>query len=83
MDKCQRVERICKLVSVLDALKSDPATPWYLIEIVDQLIDVIDDLDDLAGWHDEFDAALVQQKKATEDLKVKYSEVLYKLKSGD
>lgn len=83
MDRVEHAARLCKMVAVLDALKSDPATPWYLVEMADQMISLIDDLDDLGQSSDKLDADLVKQQKDINRLQDRYSEMLYKLNSGD
>lgn len=75
--------RIHRLRMALNTLQADPATPWYLVEMVYQLIDLVNDIDDLGEKQDNFDNTLVVQQKAINGLRDQYSEVLYKLKSGE
>lgn len=76
-------ERLLQLRRILDALQSDPNTPWWTIELIHQLVGVIVDLDDLGENWDALDTAVVFQGQELEKLKTRYSEVLYKLKTGD
>ena len=76
-------ERLSQLRRILDALQSDPNTPWWIIELVNQLVCVIVDVDDLGENWDALDAAVVSHGAELKKLQNRYSEVLYKLKSGD
>ena len=76
-------DRLQQLRRILDALQSDPNTPWWTIELVNQLVGVIADLDDLGENWDALDTAVVSQGAELKKLQDRYSEVLYKLKSGD
>lgn len=76
-------DRLPRLRRILDALQSDPNTPWWTIELVNQLVGVVCDVDDLGENWDALDTAVVSQGVELEKLKTKYSEVLYKLKTGD
>lgn len=77
------LDQIAKLRRISDALVADASTPWYLVEIVNHLIDIVSEQDSQADAM----AVLVYdqgaQKKAIDGLKNQYSEVLYKLKSGE
>lgn len=53
------------------------------MDLIRIVADVVDDVDDLGEWPDKLDADLVRQQKAIDGLKNQYSEVLYKLKSGE
>lgn len=76
-------ERLPQLRRILDALQSDPNTPWWTIELVNQLVGVIVDVDDLCENYLALDVSVTGHGSEIERLKSKYSEILYRLKSGD
>lgn len=80
MDAAERKRRI---VDLLERARVDPFIPWWAMDLIRILADVVDDVDDLGQWPDKLDADLVKQQKDINGLKDRYSEVLYKLKSGE
>lgn len=80
MDATTKIQR---LNMALNALRSDRNTPWYLIEMVYQLIDLVQEHDDLVDHVSLMSHHQDVQKSDIQGLKNQYSEVLYKLKSGD
>lgn len=80
MDAAERKRRI---VDLLERARVDPFIPWWAMDLIRIVADVVDDVDALGEWPDKLDADLVRQQKAIDGLKNQYSEVLYKLKSGD
>ena len=80
MDAAERQRRIKDL---LERARVDPFIPWWAMDLIRIVADVVDDVDDLGEWPDKLDADLVRQQKAIDGLKNQYSEVLYKLKSGE
>lgn len=76
-------DRLAQLRRVLDALQSDPNTPWWTIELVTQLVYLIGEVDDLGENWDALDTVVVSQGQDLKRLQDRYSEVLYKLKSGE
>lgn len=76
-------DRLAQLRRVLDALQSDPNTPWWTIELVTQLVNLIVDVDDIGESCDTLDILVISQGQDLKKLQDRYSEVLYKLKSGE
>lgn len=79
MDAAERKRRI---VDLLERARVDPFIPWWAMDLIRIVADLVDDVDDLGEWPDRLDADLVRQQKAIDGLKNQYSEILYKLKSG-
>lgn len=80
MDAAERKRRI---VDLLERARVDPFIPWWAMDLIRIVADLVDDVDDLGEWPYRLDADLVRQQKAIDGLKNQYSEILYKLKSGD
>ena len=80
MDAAERKRRI---VDLLERARVDPFIPWWAMDLIRIVADLAGDVDDLAEWPERLDADLVRQQKAIDGLKNQYSEILYKLKSGD
>lgn len=76
-------ERKNRLVDIRQLAKCQPGFPWWVMDVLLILEDVVSDLDDIAIICDHLDKADVAQQKAIKGIKDQYSEVLYKLKSGD
>lgn len=76
-------ERLQLINAVRDAAMLQPALPWWAMDALRILEDVVHDLDDIAGLCDQLEETNVEQQKTLNGLRDKYSEVLYKLKSGD
>lgn len=77
------ITKIQRLQMALKTLQADPATPWYLVEMVYQLIDLVSEHDDLVDHVAVMSHYQDDQKSAIQGLRDQYSEVLYKLKSGE
>lgn len=80
MDATTKIQR---LQMALKTLQADPATPWYLVEMVYQLIDLVSEHDDLVDHVSLMCHYQDEQKASIQGLRDQYSEVLYKLKSGE
>ena len=71
------------LSRILDLLERDTSTPWWAVELVQQCVDLAVLADAQACLIDHLRAEQEGQTATIDGLKTKYSEVLYKLKSGD
>lgn len=80
MDAAERKRRIADLEA---RARVDAFIPWWAMDIIRVLGDVVNDVDDLGESQDKLDEARVAQQKAINGMRDQYSEVLYKLKSGD
>ena len=76
-------ERLQLITAVRDAAMLQPGLPWWVMDALRILEDVVHDLDDIASLCDQLEETNVEQQKALNGLRDKYSEVLYKLKTGD
>lgn len=73
-----------KLIADLQQLAThQPGLPWWAMDLIRILGDVVTDVDDLGEGQEKLEEAQVGQQKALNGLRDKYSEVLYKLSSGD
>lgn len=80
MDAAERQRRIKDL---LERARVDPFIPWWAMDLIRIVADVVDHVDELGELADKLDADLVSQQGQINGLKNQYSEVLYKLKSGE
>lgn len=76
-------ERLLLLSDLKKAAQLQPGLPWWVMDALRILEDVVHDLDDIASLCDELEVTSVEQQKALNGLRDKYSEVLYKLKTGE
>lgn len=76
-------EKVETLSCILDLLKRDTSTPWWAVELVQQCADLAILADAQACLIDHLRAEQEGQKATIDRLMTKYSEVLYKLKSGE
>ena len=72
-----------RLLGVQSSLQNDPNSAWCLVELVSQLLQVVTELSEVVSDLDNLAATSVEHKLRLDQLSTKYSEVLYKLKSGD
>lgn len=71
------------LSRIFDLLERDTSTPWWAVELVQQCVDLANLADAQAFLIADMAAVQETQKATIDGLKTKYSEVLYKLKSGE
>lgn len=76
-------ERKNRLADLQQLALHQPGLPWWVMDVLRILEDVVADLDDLAVLCDRLEESDVRQQKALNGLQDRYSEVLYKLKTGD
>ena len=73
-----------KLIADLQQLaKCQPGLPWWVMDLIRILDDVASDVIDLGRTTEMIEETQVAQQKTINGLTDRYSEVLYKLKSGD
>lgn len=73
-----------KLIADLQQFaKCQPGLPWWVMDVLRILENVVSDLDELSSDVDNLAGTSVDHKLRLDQLSTKYSEVLYKLKSGD
>lgn len=80
MDAAERKRRIEDLEA---RARVDAFIPWWVMDLIRILADVVIDVDDLGEGHEKLEEAQVSQQKAIKALRDQYSEVLYKLKTGE
>ena len=76
-------ERLNQLLQLSKTLRSDPATPWWVVDMVRVLMDLVQENEDLRKDQDELLQRVTALEQACTRLEIRYSELLYKLKSGD
>ena len=76
-------ERKQRLADLQQLAVHQPGLPWWVMDFLRILADVVTDLDDIGSLCEQLEETNVEQQKALNGLRDKYSEVLYKLKSGD
>lgn len=76
-------ERKQRLSELQQLAIHQPGLPWWVMDVLRILQDVVSDLDDIGCLVDQLEQTDVEQQKALKGLQTKYSELLYKLKSGD
>lgn len=76
-------ERNQRLADLQQLALHQPGLPWWVMDVLRILQDVVSDLDDIGCLVDQLEQTDVEQQKALKGLQTKYSELLYKLKSGD
>lgn len=80
MDAAERKRRIADLEA---RARVDAFIPWWAMDLIRIVGDVVDDVDDLGEGQEKLEDTQVSQQKVIQGLRDQYSEVLYKLKSGD
>lgn len=80
MDAAERKRRIADLEA---RARVDAFIPWWAMDLIRILGDVVKDVDDLGESQDNFDETLTVQQKAINGIRDQYSEILYKLKTGE
>lgn len=75
-------DRTSTLNAVLNALQKSPDTPWYLVALVKVALDLTQELNALQSLCQTQQQVLQDQHKALDQLRNKYSEVLYHLKTA-
>ena len=76
-------ERNQRLADLQQLALHQPGLPWWVMDVLRILQDVVSDLDDIGCLVDQLEQTDVEQQKDLKGLQTKYSELLYKLKSGD
>lgn len=79
----EKHERLMLLDDLQQLAKMQPGLPWWVMDIMRILADVISELDEVVSDVDNLAATSVEHKLRLDSLSSKYSELLYKLKSGD
>ena len=80
MDAAERKRRIADLEA---RARVDTFIPWWAMDLIRILGDVVSDVDDLGEGQEDLEEHQVSQQKALKSLRDQYSELMYKLKSGD
>ena len=80
MDAAERKRRIADLEA---RARVDAFIPWWAMDLIRIVGDVVSDVDDLGEGQEKLEDTQVSQQKAINGVKDQYSEVLYKLKTGD
>jgi hypothetical protein len=80
MDAAERKRRIADLEA---RARVDAFIPWWAMDLIRILGDVVSDVDDLGEGQEDLEEHQVSQQKALKSLRDQYSELMYKLKSGD
>ena len=80
MDAAERKRRIADLEA---RVRVDAFIPWWAMDLIRILGDVVTDVDDLGEGQEDLEEHQVSQQKALKSLRDQYSELMYKLKSGD
>jgi hypothetical protein len=80
MDTAERRKRLDALSA---CVQSDPRMPWWVLDLIRILDDVIQDVDDLGEGIDKVEISLVSHQKSLDSLSHRYSELLYKLSSAE
>ena len=76
-------ERNQRLADLQELALHQPGLPWWVMDVLRILQDVVSDLDDIGCLVNQLEQTDIEQQKALKGLQTKYSELLYKLKSGD
>ena len=76
-------ERKQRLSELQQLAIHQPGLPWWVMDVLRILADVVADLDDIGSLCDQLEETNAEQQKSLNGLQTKYSELLYKLKSGD
>ena len=80
MDAAERKRRIEDLEA---RARVDAFIPWWAMDLIRIVGDVVTDVDDLGDGQEKLEETQVAQQKAIKGVKDQYSEVLYKLSTGD
>jgi len=75
------VSLISMLPEVLYSLQQSPDTPWYLVALVQAVIDLSQEVNEMRILCQSQQISLQEQAKSLDQLQTKYSEVLYHLKT--
>ena len=71
------------LQDLLEVARKQPDLPWWVMDLLRLVDSLVLDTYNIHGFCNELEEVQIAQEKAINCMKVQYSEVLYKLKSGD
>lgn len=76
-------ERLRQAMNLEQHLQDDPLTPWWVMDVVRIIGDLVHENDELIQQLKQFYDKVEALEKAYKQLDSRYSELLYRLKSGD
>lgn len=76
-------EHLNQLLVLSKCIRSAPDTPWWVVDMVRVLMDLVQENEDLRKDQDALLHRVTSLEQACTHLETRYSELLYKLKSGD
>lgn len=76
-------ERLRQAMNLEQHLQDDVLTPWWVMDVVRILGDLVHENEELLQQQNQFVSKVDALEKAYKQLETRYSELLYRLKSGD
>ena len=68
---------------LLEVARKQPDLPWWVMDLLRLVDSLVFDTYNLQGFCNDLEETQIAQQKAINGVRDQYSEVLYKLKSGD
>lgn len=75
-----KINRLHQLIKLMES-KSD--TPWWVVCVLRDILDIELEIKDIMSAQNALDDALVKQQAQLTSLSTRYSELMYKVKSGE
>lgn len=75
--------KINRLHQLIKLMESDSNTPWWVVCVLRDILDIELEIKDIMSAQNTLDDAMVKQQAQLTSLSTRYSELMYKVKSGE